>query len=163
MRCWLSLPERHTRLRRKLVVVQSFPTTPKVIYDTLVADAEFMSHLGQYRFKAGQTAPAISIVTPGRELPSVNTVTGIEVIIHDVANLERKNYLTGDADIDATWTMFLICWEPATGDDMTQATMQALKRFSGSKSYETVAVADGIGAMVQTAVEIPSDMPILTS
>ena len=142
-------------------MAQSFPTTPKVIYDTLVADAEFMSHLGQYQFKAGQTAPAISVVTPGRELPSVKTVTGVEVIIHDVADLKRKNYLTDDADIDANWTIFLICWEPATGDDMTQATMRVLKRFSGARSYETVAVADGIGAMVQTAVEIPSDKPIL--
>ena len=59
--------------------------------------------------------------------------------------------------------MFLICWEGATGYEMTQAAMQVLKRFSGSNSYETVAAADGIGAAVQTAIDIPSDRPILAA
>ncbi|WGL30502.1 hypothetical protein SCRES2_gp81 [Synechococcus phage S-CRES2] len=142
-------------------MAQVFPTSPTVIYDTLTADAEFMAFVGEYTFKAGQSTPAISIVTPGRDLPQVKSVTGVEVVIHDTANLTRKNYLTSEADIDATWTLFLMCWEGATGYEMTQATMRVLKMFGGARSYETVGVADGIGAAVQTAVDIPSDMPIL--
>ena len=143
-------------------MAQIFPTTATVIFDTLVADAEFMSYVGEYEFKAGQVAPAISKVTPGKDLPSVKTVTGLEVVIHDAAGkIDRKNYLTDDADIDIVWTMFLICWEPATGDDLTQAATRVLRRFSGANAYETVAVADGVGALVQTAIDIPSDMPIL--
>lgn len=141
---------------------QQFPTNPQVIYDTLVADATFMSYVGEYTFKAGQTMPAISIVTPGADLPSVKSTEGIEVVIHDTADLERINYLTGESDIEANWTMFLICWEGANGTDMTLAAIRALAIFSGSNSYETVSVADGIGAMVQTAIQIPSDMPILS-
>lgn len=140
---------------------QQFPTNPQVIYDTLVADAEFMSYIGEYTFTAGQAIPAISIVTPGADLPAVKEATGVEVVIHDTADLSRKNYLTDSADIDAKWTMFLICWEPATGTDMTLAAMRALGIFSGSVSFETVSVADGLGALVQTAIQIPSDMPIL--
>lgn len=142
-------------------MAQVFPTSPNVIYDTLIADTEFMAFVGQYTFKAGQSTPAISIVTPGRDLPQVKSVTGVEVVIHDTANLTRKNYLTSEADIDATWTLFLMCWEGATGYEMTQATMRILQMFAGARSYETVGVADGIGAAVQTAVDIPSDMPIL--
>lgn len=140
---------------------QQFPTNPQVIYDTLVADATFMNYVGEYTFTAGQTTPAISIVTPGADLPSVEKTVGVEVVIHDTAELTRKEYLTDSADIDAKWTMFLICWNGATGHEMTLAAMRALEIFAGSNSYETVSVADGLGALVQTAIQIPSDMPIL--
>ena len=142
-------------------MTQQFPTNPQVIYDTLVADATFMGYVGQYTFTAGQVTPAISIVTPGADLPSVQKTEGIEVVIHDTADLTRKEYLTSSADIEATWTVFLICWDGATGTEMTLAAMRVLDIFAGSLSFETVSVADGIGAMVQTAIQIPSDMPIL--
>jgi len=142
-------------------MTQQFPTNPQVIYDTLVADATFMSYVGEYTFRAGQVTPSISIVTPGADLPAVKKATGVEVVIHDTAELSRKEYLSGSADIEAKWTVFLICWEEATGTDMTLAAIRVLEIFAGSNSYETVSVADGLGALVQTAIQIPSDMPIL--
>ena len=45
--------------------------------------------------------------------------------------------------------------------DMTAAVMRAMERFAGSASMETVAVAEGIGAQVQTMLIVKGDMPIL--
>ena len=142
-------------------MAQQFPTSAQVIYDVLSADTVFSSLLGEYVFKAGQTVPAMSIVTPGQDLPSVKEVTGIEVVIHDAADIRRRDYLTTSSDLLIDWKVFFICWKPATGLDLTAAVSRAMERFSGSMSFETVAVADGIGAQVQTMLTIKGDMPIL--
>ena len=142
-------------------MAQSFPTSAQVIYDTLSADSTFMSFLGSYEFRAGQSAPALSIITPGQDLPAVKKISGVEVIIHDAANVRRKDYLTSSSDMIIDWSVFFICWEPGTGSDLTGAVSRAMQRFSGSTSIETVAVADGLGAQVQTKLIIDGDMPIL--
>jgi len=142
-------------------VAQQFPTSAQVIYDTLSTDSEFPALIGEYTFKAGQTAPAMSIVTPGQDLPSIKEISGIEVVIHDAADVKRRDYLTTASDIFVDWKVFFICWAPATGIDLTAAVARAMERFAGSASFETVAVADGIGAQVQTMLMIKGDMPIL--
>ena len=142
-------------------MAQSFPTSAQVIYDTLSADSTFMSFLGSYEFRAGQSVPAISIVTPGRDLPAVKKVTGVEVIIHDAADVRRLDYVTTSSDVIVDWKVFFICWEPSTGLELTAAVSRAMRHFSGSSSFETVAVADGLGAQVQTKLIIKGDMPIL--
>ena len=142
-------------------MAQSFPTSAQVIYDTLATDSDFLALIGEYTFKAGQTVPAMSIVTPGQDLPSVKKVSGIEVVIHDAADVKRRDYLTSNADLFIDWKVFFICWEPATGLFLTAAVARAMQRFAGSMSFETVAVADGIGAQVQTMLIIKGDMPIL--
>ena len=105
--------------------------------------------------------PALSIVTPGEDLPAVKEVTGVEVVIHDAADVKRKDYLTESPYLYIDWKVFFICWEPAKGIDLTAAVARAMQRFAGSMSFETVAVADGIGAQVQTMLVIKGDMPIL--
>ena len=142
-------------------MAQQFPTSAQVVYDVLTTDTIFPGLLGEYTFRAGQTAPAISIVTPGQDLPAIDKISGIEVVIHDAANVRRRDYLTTDADILIDWKVFFICWEPAQGLDLTAAVSRAMQRFAGSTSFETVAVADGIGAQVQTMLTIRGDMPIL--
>ena len=143
--------------------MQTFPTSAQVIYDTLVADTTFMAFVGSYEFKAGQTVPAVSIVTPGQDLPSVKKMSGVEVVIHDAADVRRKDYLTDSSDIIVDWSVFFICWEPATGLELTAAVSRAMERFSGSVSFETVAVADGLGAQVQTKLIVKGDMPVLAA
>ena len=103
----------------------------------------------------------MSIVTPGQDLPAVKSVTGIEVVIHDAADIRRRDYLTADTDLLVDWKVFFICWEPATGLELTAAVSRAMERFAGSMSFETVAVSDGVGAQVQTMLIIKGDMPIL--
>lgn len=142
-------------------MAQQFPTSAQVIYETLATDSEFLALIGEYTFKAGQTVPAMSIVTPGQDLPSVKKVSGIEVVIHDAADVKRRDYLTSDANLFIDWKVFFICWTPATGLNLTAAVARAMERFAGSMSFETVAVADGIGAQVQTMLTIKGDMPIL--
>ena len=144
-------------------MAQQLPTSAQVIYETLMADTIFPSLVGEYTFKAGQTAPAVSIVTPGQDLPSIKKINGIEVVIHDAADVKRRDYLTTASDIYIDWKVFFICWEPAQGIDLTAAVSRAMQRFAGSTSLETVAVSDGLGAQVQTMLIIKGDMPILTA
>ena len=144
-------------------MAQQLPTSAQVIYNTLAADSIFPSLIGEYEFRAGQTAPAMSIVTPGQDLPALKEVTGIEVVIHDAADVKRRDYLTTASDIYIDWKVFFICWEPARGIDLTAAVSRAMQRFAGSTSFETVSVADGIGAQVQTMLVIKGDMPILAA
>ena len=40
----------------------------------------------------GKLRLLISIVTPGEDLPAVKKVTGVEVVIHDAADVKRKDY-----------------------------------------------------------------------
>ena len=143
-------------------MAQQFPTTAQVIYDVLVADAIFMGLLGEYRFKAGQSAPAISIVTAGQDLPSLRKVSGVECVIQDAGDFTKSEYLTGDAArITVSWSVFLVSWEPSTGADLQAAAEHACRRFYGSEAVQTVAVADGLGAQVQTKLIIRSDMPVV--
>jgi hypothetical protein len=143
-------------------VAQQFPTTAQVIYDVLSSDPEFSAALGTYTFRAGQSLPAISLVSPGTDLPAVRKVRGLECIVQDAGDLTNSYYLTGDAPrTKVTWSVFLVSWKPSTGADMQVAAERACRIFMGSEAVQTVAVADGLGAQVQTKVIIRSDMPIL--
>ena len=142
-------------------MAQQFPTSAQVNYDTLAADSNFLSLIGVYAFRAGQSGPAMSIVTPGQDLPAIDRISGIEVVIHDAADVKRRDYLTTASDLYIDWKVFFICWEPATGLELTAAVARAMQRFAGSASFETVAVSDGLGAQVQTMLIIKGDMPIL--
>lgn len=143
---------------------QQFPTTAQVIYDVLSSDTVFMDLIGEYTFKSGQNYPAISVVSPGSDLPSLLKTTGVECIIHDVGDVTKYEYLTNDAArTSVLWSVFLITWAPGTGGDMQLATERVASRFLGSQSIQTVAVADGLGSMVQTKVLIKSDMPVLAA
>jgi hypothetical protein len=143
-------------------MAQTFPATPQIIYNTLVADGTFMANVGSYTFKGGAgAAPAISILTPGKDLPSLESITGLEVVIHDVASMRRYNFYE-DSTIEKIWNIYLIAWDDNTGDQLTAATERAMLIFSGSNANEIVASPDGISARVQTLVTVPSDRPILT-
>ena len=145
-------------------MTQSFPTSPEIIYQTLTGDAQFVSLLGTYTFRQGDTViPAISVVTPGSDLPSLKETVGLECVIHDTGTMRRKEYIAGQADIETTWSVYLICWESSDGSDLTAAAQRAIQIFAGSSVTETVAVSDGLGAMAQMMVTIRSDMPILAA
>ena len=146
-------------------MAQVFPVSAQIIYDTLAADAVFMDALGEYTFKVspGAPVPALSVVTPGQDLPSVESVSGVEVVIHDVGSVRRRDYLSSVSDFIVDWKVYLIAWEPANGVALTNAVIRMMQIFSGATSTEVVATADGIGAQVQTLVTIPADMPIYTA
>ena len=142
--------------------MQTFPTSAQVIYDTLAADATFLGYLGSYDFKTGQgPITALSIVSPGEDMPSLRNVVGLECIIQDAGEIRAQNYLTDAAYMVTTWSLFLVAWEPAKGDNLQVATEHVMSRFAGSQSVQTVATTDGLGSLVQTKVMIKSNMPIL--
>ena len=105
-------------------------------------------------------SPAISIVSPGQDLPPLRNVKGVECIIQDVGNVTPTNYLTDAADMEVKWQVFVVAFEPATGADLMEATKHICSKFAGSQSLQTVAASDGIGALVQNKIIIDSRMPI---
>ena len=144
-------------------VVQSFPTSAQVIYDVLSADAAFSAFLGTYTFRAGQTLPAISVVSAGEEMPALRNVSGLECIIQDAGDTRNSYYLTNEAPrTKVQWSVFLVAWNSSTGADMQRAAEVACSRFLGSQAIQTVAASDGLGAKLQTKLFIYSDMPIIT-
>ena len=143
-------------------VVQTFPTSAQSIYDVLSTDPSFLSSLGSYSFKAGQSLPAISVVSAGEDMPALRNVSGIECIIQDAGDMQNFFYLTAEAPRKRVqWSVFLVAWSPSKGSDMQRAAEIACGRFLGSEAVQTVAASDGIGALVQTKLFIYSDMPIV--
>lgn len=142
-------------------MTQAQASSPQVIYDTLVGDTTFMAQVGQYTFDSGATAPSISIVTPGADLPPVKSQVGMEVVIHDIADLEHRLYLTDPAQPRYNWRVFLIVWTPANGSTVTAAQSRILQLFPMASSVQTVSSGSVLGVDFQTQVTIPSDCPIL--
>lgn len=143
---------------------QQFPTSGSAIYDALSSDTAFTNLLGTYSFK-GNTGPltALSVVSPGQDLPSLRRVSGVECIIQDVGASVPQNYLTDAPYIITTFSVFCILWEPGNGSDLQEVVNHLLRRFVGSSSVETVATPDGLGSLVQSKVMIKSNMPIYPS
>lgn len=143
-------------------MAQNFPTSAQVIYETLSADSVFMSLLGTYRFKGNQgEIPSIAVVTAGEDLPALRKVQGVECVIQDAGNTTMTSYLTSAPTSITRWSVFLVCWDDAKGSDMQAAADRILQRFVGAQAIQTVATADGLGSLVQTKVEIQSNMPII--
>ena len=142
-------------------MAQTFPTSPQIIYETLSGDAEFMSYVGEYKFKGNTNPiPALSVVTPGADLPSTRKVTGVEAVIQDAGAVSTTHYYNSSVQV-TTWPIFLILWDPGTGTELQGATSRILQLFSHAEAIQVVATSDGLGAMVQNKVMIRSDRPIL--
>lgn len=145
-------------------MAQQFPTSAQVIYDVLAADATFIGLLGTYEFRAGQSMPAISIVSAGEDMPALRNVQGVECVIQDAGNFTKSEYISNDPGrVTVDWSVFLVAWVPAKGADLQLAAERACSRFLGSQAVQTVAVSDGLGSLVQTKVMIRSDMPVLAA
>lgn len=139
---------------------QVFPDTPGVIYRLLGADSEFSSYLGTYKFTGGQVKNAISLLTPGRNIPGVQSVSGMECIIHDISDLKRVDFITDDSTLVNEWKVFLVAWDPATGEIVNNAARRIMELFRGATSTQTVRTSEGTNARVQTVVTIPSNLPL---
>ena len=140
---------------------QQFPTSASAIYDILSADAVFLALLGEYNFKANSSPlTALSVVSPGEDLPSLRTVSGVECVIQDVGVTRAQAYLTDAPYMVTSFSIFFIAWQPATGADMQLATNRIMMRFVGAESIQTVATPEGLGALVQSQVIVKSNMPV---
>ena len=143
-------------------MTQQHANTPETIYETLINDTEFMSFVGKRKFEIGNTElDAISIITPGEKLPKVKSTTGLEVVIHDISNLSRRNYITVDTNITTTWKIFLLAWQGANGTTLSGAATRIMELFSKATTIETNPTPSGLGAMAQLLVLVPSDSVVL--
>lgn len=138
-------------------MAQTFATSPLVIYNTLAANSNFVATLGTYTFAGGATSNSFAIVTPGKPLPNLEAVKGVECIIHDIGDVRRRSYITDNSSLLRTWKVFLIAWDPATGTDVSAAADIILSTFGGSRAIETVATSSGLNARVQTLVLVPQE------
>lgn len=139
---------------------QIYPDTPGVIYRILDADPEFSSYIGTYKFANNQVENAISMLTPGSNIPGVQSVAGVECIIHDVSDVKRIDFLTDSSTLINEWKVFLVAWDPATGEDLNNAVRRIMELFRGATSMQTVRTSEGLDARVQTVVTIPSNQPL---
>lgn len=137
---------------------------PEIIYYILTDDDDFMDLVGKRVFKSENTElDAISILTPGQDLPSIKKITGLEVVIHDLNQLNRREYITGDYDVTATWKIFLLAWPGANGKTLSNAASRIMQLFSKATMIETNPVPSGVGAIAQVLVLVPSDSAILAA
>lgn len=120
-----------------------------------------MSYVGEYKFR-GNTDPlaAISVVTPGADIPAARKVSGLEVIVQDAGEVSSTQYYNSSVQV-TEWPVFLVLWDPGSGTQLQGATNRMLQLFPGAKAIQVVATADGLGALVQNKVMIKSNMPIL--
>lgn len=141
------------------LMAQLFASSPETIYNVLANDPTFAGYLGTYTFTGGSTTDSIAIVTPGDKLPYLESQVGLECIIHDSGDIDRRReYLSSDnSDMITTWKVFFIVWEGSTGTTLNAAVKRAMHLFYSSTSIETLSVSQGLGARVQTMLMIPED------
>jgi len=144
-----------------LCVAQFIASTPELIYEALTGSPEFMAEVGTYTFANRSTAPSISIVSPGADLPAVSKQVGLEVVIQDIAEMDKRLYLTNSPDLLFTWKVFLISWSPSTGANITNALRLMGGMFPLSTAVQVVNIGNTLGVESQTQVRIPSDCPIV--
>ena len=136
--------------------------SPQVIYDTLTEDTEFAALIGSYVFVGQTTAiDSISIMSPNEKLPQLSSQTGLEVIIHDIGEIRRVDYLTDPSEAVINWKVYLIAWPSADGGTITAATKRMIEIFSNATGVEVIATPNEIGALVQNVVLIPSNAAIM--
>ena len=141
---------------------QQHVDTSELIYEVLTNDTTFMNLVGVTVFKTGETElDSISILTPGAPLPAVQSQTGLEVVIHDVSQFSRRDYISGDYDVLTTWKVFLLAWSGSNGATLSAAARRIMEIFKGSSTLETNPVPSGLGTIAQLLVLIPSDCLLL--
>lgn len=142
--------------------MQNFPTSAQVIYQTLSADPVFMASIGHYDFRSGQgPIDAISVTSPGEDLPALRNVEGVECIIHDTGSKSQRMYLTESSDVKTSWGMYLVSWAPSTGADLDAVANRVLQRFHGAIASDIVTTPEGLGSLVQCSILISSENPIV--
>lgn len=145
-------------------MAQQHADSPEIIYQALTVDETFMDLVGSTTYKTGNTTlDAISIVTPGADLPSPIKTVGLEVIIHDVADLSRREYITDEVDVTTNWKVFLLAWPGANGATLNDAARRMMTIFTKATTIETNPTPSGLGSIAQLLVLIPSDSVVTIS
>lgn len=115
-----------------------------------------MSHVGTYTFIDNATNDSLIILTPGEKIPGLKSVSGLEVIIHDIGEMNTINYLTNYPDLVVEWKIYLIAWPNANGSTITDAGSIILEHYIGSKMIGITSAGVRAGALTQSLITVPS-------
>ena len=144
-------------------MAQTRVNSPEDIYEALSSNATFMSYIGEYLFTGSSTGqPAFSVVTPNIPIPNLQDVTGLEVLIHDIGSVSRKDFITDPTLALVTYQIYLVLWEGGTGTQLMDAIKLITQTFSGARSVLTVPINKTVNVSVQALVEVPNNALILS-
>jgi len=108
------------------------------------------AHLGTYTLGNGTTTPALVVRDPGQGMTAGTTVSGLEVVISSVPELEQQLQYK-DSPFVQTWNVFLVDWG---GADLEGAAALVQAGFPGTTAV-ILAVTEDIGPKRQTQLRIP--------
>ena len=108
------------------------------------------SYLGTYTLGNGSTTPALVVRDPGAGLQAGTTVSGLEVVINSVPELEQRTQYK-DSPFVQTWIVVLLDWG---GGDLEGATALVQSAFPGTTAT-ILAVTEDIGPKRQSELRIP--------
>ena len=108
------------------------------------------AHLGTYTLGNGNTTPALVVRDPGQGMTAGTSVSGLEVVISSVPELEQQLQYK-DSPFVQTWNVFLVDWG---GADLEGAAALVQAGFPGTTAV-ILAVTEDIGPKRQTQLRIP--------
>jgi len=108
------------------------------------------AHLGTYTLGNGSTTPALVVRDPGQGMTAGTSVSGLEVVISSVPDLEQQLQYK-DSPFVQTWNVFLVDWG---GGDLEGAAALVQAGFPGTTAV-ILAVTEDIGPKRQTQLRIP--------
>jgi hypothetical protein len=117
-----------------------------------VLNTALTSRLGTYTLGNGSTTPALVVRDPGEGVAAGTDVSGLEVVISSVPELDQQLQYTSSPFIQ-TWNVFLLDWG---GGDIEGAAAVVQSGFPGTTAT-ILAVTEGIGPKRQTQLRIPLD------
>ena len=110
------------------------------------------NRLGTYTLPNGATTPAISVRDPGDGISAGTSVSGLEVVIISVPELELVSQYQSSPYLQ-TWTVFLVDWG---GGDMEGAVALVQAGFAGTTAT-SLNLTEDLGPKRQTQLRIPLD------
>lgn len=108
------------------------------------------SRLGTYTLGNSSTTPAIVVRDPGEGIAAGTSVSGLEVVISSVPELDQQLQYTSSPFVQL-WNVFLLDWG---GADIEGAAAVVQSGFPGTTAT-ILAVTEGIGPRRQTQLQIP--------
>jgi hypothetical protein len=108
------------------------------------------AHLGTYTLANGSTTPALVVRDPGAGMGASTSVSGLEVVISSVPELEQQPQYTSSPFLQ-TWNVFLLDWG---GADLEGAAALVQAGFPGTTA-QILAVIEDVGPKRQTQLRIP--------
>ena len=110
------------------------------------------NRLGTYTLPNGATTPAISVRDPGDGISAGTAVSGLELVIISVPELELVSQYQSSPYLQ-TWTAFLVDWG---GGDMEGAVALVQAGFAGTTAA-SLNLTEDLGPKRQTQLRIPLD------